>query len=266
MSCLRAHIPQTSREAFRIIDENGDGFLQKEEVARAIEMMREHGEMDLDGLSPLELAEKMMSEVDVDGDGLVDMDEFTTMMEKTSSGLGKANPLTLNHRMSTLAKNVLLAHQKKLENSVIGHDMWLIHPLSNTHATWDILVSMLILLTVLTMPLCLGWEELNDSLYMLNLMVDFIFLVDVCKNFCTGYMDDNEIIIMSAKLVRKNYLSGFFVTDFCSSIPLDLILKSVSINVGLENPIQFFCSPMHHETRRLEWIPSEVPLLAQSIR
>jgi hypothetical protein len=87
------------------------------------------------------------------------------------------------------------------------------------------------------MPLCLGWEELNDSLYMLNLMVDFIFLVDVCKNFCTGYMDDNEIIIMSAKLVRKNYLSGFFVTDFCSSIPLDLILKSVSINVELENPI-----------------------------
>ena len=54
----------TAREAFRIIDENGDGFLQKEEVVRAIEMMVEHGEMGLDGLTSIELAEKMMSEVE----------------------------------------------------------------------------------------------------------------------------------------------------------------------------------------------------------
>ena len=33
----------TAREAFRIIDENGDGFLQKEEVVRAIEMMVDYG-------------------------------------------------------------------------------------------------------------------------------------------------------------------------------------------------------------------------------
>lgn len=224
-----ADLKVASREAFRLIDENGDGFLQKEEVARAIDMMCEHGEMELDGLSSLDLAEKMMNEVDVDGDGQIDMDEFTQMMERTSSaGLGKMSTQSFNHRMSTLAKNVLVAHQKKLENAVIGHDMWLIHPLSNTHATWDIVVSVLILLTVVTMPLCLGWEVLNDELYTMNLVVDLIFMIDVCKNFCTGYMDANDTIIMSAKLVRKNYLTGFFITDFCSSIPLDLILKSVS--------------------------------------
>jgi len=54
----------TAREAFRIIDENGDGFLQKEEVVRAIEMMVEHGEMGLDGMTSIELAEKMMNEVE----------------------------------------------------------------------------------------------------------------------------------------------------------------------------------------------------------
>ena len=54
----------TAREAFRIIDENGDGFLQKEEVIRAIEMMVEHGEMGLDGMTSIELAEKMMNEVE----------------------------------------------------------------------------------------------------------------------------------------------------------------------------------------------------------
>ena len=195
--------------------------------------MVQHGEMGLDGMTTVELAEKMMSEVDIDGDGQIDMDEFTEMMKKNSAGLGKASELTYNHRMSQLAKNVLIAHQKKIENSIIGEDMWLIHPLSNFHATWDILVSLLILLTVVTMPLSLGWEELNETFFGMNLAVDFIFLLDVCKNFCTGYVDENEAIIMNVDMVRRNYLTGFFITDFCSSIPLDLILKAVSIDVQI---------------------------------
>lgn len=262
-----ADLKVASREAFRLIDENGDGFLQKEEVARAIDMMCEHGEMELDGLSSLDLAEKMMNEVDVDGDGQIDMDEFTLMMERTSSsGLGKMSTQSFNHRMSTLAKNVLTAHQKKLENAVIGHDIWLIHPLSNTHATWDIVVSGLILLTVVTMPLCLGWEVLSDELYTMNLVVDFIFMIDVCKNFCTGYIDANDTIIMSTKLVRKNYLTGFFLADFSSSIPLDLILKIVSMCI--------FCLDIDTDrskiplttlrlVNRLGWSPVD-RLLAQS--
>ena len=221
----------TAREAFRIIDENGDGFLQKEEVVRAIEMMVEYGEMNLDGQTTLEMAEKMMDEVDVDGDGQIDMDEFTEMMKKTSTSLGTAGDISsYNHRMSQLAKNVLIAHQKKIENSVVGSDMWLVHPLSNFHATWDIIVSLLILLTVITMPLSLGWEELNEFFFAMNLTVDFVFLFDVCKNFCTGYIDENEAIVMNARMVRKNYVRGFFVTDFCSSIPLDLILKWAGVD------------------------------------
>lgn len=194
-------------------------------------MMNEHGEMGMEGLTSLELAEKMMSAVDIDGDGQIDMDEFTEMMKKTSSGLGKACEFTNNHRMSQLAQNVLIAHQKKIENSMIGQDMWMIHPLSNFHAAWDILVSFLILLTVVTMPLALGWEELNEYFFGMNLTVDFIFLLDVCKNFCTGYVDENEAIVMNAEMVRKSYLSGFFMTDFCSSVPLDLILKGVSLSI-----------------------------------
>lgn len=74
-------------------------------------MMVGHGEMDLEGMTSAELAEKMMDEVDIDGDGQIDMDEFIDMMKKTSNGLGKTNALTYNHRMSTLAKNVLVSNQ-----------------------------------------------------------------------------------------------------------------------------------------------------------
>lgn len=102
---------QTAREAFNIIDENGDGFLQKEEVLRALEMMAEHGEMDFDEMTPAELADKMMADGDTDGDGQIDIDEFTEVLRQTSS-LGKAGGTTYNHRMSQLAHNVLVAHQK----------------------------------------------------------------------------------------------------------------------------------------------------------
>jgi hypothetical protein len=220
---------QTAKEAFRIIDENGDGYLQREEVVRAIEMMAEHGEMDLDGMTTEEMADKMMSAGDTDGDGQIDIDEFTAVLKQTSSGIGTPGVLTNQHRMTQLAHSVLIAHQKKLEKSVIGGDKWLFHPLGNFHATWDIVVSLLILLTVATMPLSLGWEDINESFFIMNLVVDMIFLLDVCKNFSTGYVDENDAIIMDSRLVRRNYLMGFFLTDFCSSIPLDVILKAVSL-------------------------------------
>ena len=53
------HTLQTAREAFRAIDVNGDGYLQKAEVIRAIEMMVEHASLDLAGMSSHELAEQV---------------------------------------------------------------------------------------------------------------------------------------------------------------------------------------------------------------
>ena len=196
-------------------------------------MMKESGmelvPTDYDDVT--DLAEKIMSEVDTDGDGQIDISEFVTIMKKNVSRQSKNGGLSYNHRMSQLARNVLLAHQKKIENSVIGNDTWMIHPFSNFHAAWDIIISMLILLTVVTMPLSLGWEEFNDQLFTTNLVVDMIFLVDVCKNFCTGIVDENDAVIMDAKIVRKMYIYGYFFSDFSSSIPLDLILRAVSPNL-----------------------------------
>lgn len=192
-------------------------------------MMKENG-LDFGvGKTSLELAEGMMSEVDKDGNGVIDIDEFVEMMKSNVAGKGNASTLvSYNQRMSQLARNVLLAHQKKIENSVIGEDLWMIHPFSNFHVVWDITISLLILLTVITMPLSIGWDELNKDFFVMNLLVDIIFLSDVVKNFCTGIVDENDAVIMDKKIVRRQYLLGFFVSDFFSSIPLDLIFKIVS--------------------------------------
>jgi len=203
-------------------------------VIAAIKMMEENGmHFTTIGNSATEIAENMMKEVDIDGDGLIDIDEFIDMMKKNVSGNPSNSFVSYNHRMSQLARNVLLAHQRKVENSVIGTDLWMIHPFSNLHVSWDIMVSLLIVLTVITMPLSIGWDEFNQSFFALNLTVDFIFLVDVVKNFCTGIVDENDAVIMDKETVRRNYLTGFFLTDFCSSIPLDLIFRMVSMETCL---------------------------------
>ena len=222
-------------DAFNIIDGNGDGYLQKEEVVDAIKMMEESGmTFSQEGGSLVEIADNMMKEVDIDGNGVIDQNEFVEMMRKNVPGKGQGAVFTsYNNRMSQLARNVLLAHQKKLENSVIGTDLWLIHPFSTYHVVWDIMVSSLILVTVITLPLSIGWEDMNEDMFALDLTIDIIFIFDVIKNFNTGIVDENDAVIMDQRIVRRNYLFGLFVPDLFSSIPLDLFFRMV------RTPLQF---------------------------
>ena len=213
------HRREMAVEAFKLIDINGDGFLQMHEVLGALKIMNANGVSMIP--ATIEAVEKMMGDVDKDGDGQIDIDEFIQMMAAQDADPG-VDPLT--GRMSVLARNVLLAHQRNKENNQIGDDRCLIHPQNWKHAAWDLIMSGLIVMTVVTMPLTLAWEEINLQLQYLNFATDILFMCDVVKNFFTGYVDDNESIVMDHRLVAKNYILGYFVVDFCSSFPIDQIL------------------------------------------
>ena len=67
--------------------------------------------------------------------------------------------------MSTIAKSVMEAHEKRNTNEkVVGdvHQRCIIHPYSDLHNMWDLFMAILILLTVVTVPLGLGWDEINQ--------------------------------------------------------------------------------------------------------
>ncbi|XP_012066881.1 calmodulin-like protein 30 [Jatropha curcas] len=63
------------QSAFQAFDSNGDGKITAEEV---MEVLRRLGER-----CTLEDCRRMVRAVDTDGDGMVNMDEFTTMMTQT---------------------------------------------------------------------------------------------------------------------------------------------------------------------------------------
>ena len=159
-------------------------------------------------------------------------------MVATGGQLGKRSNGENKHsgKMSILARNVLLAHKRVTEkDNTIGGDNWLIHPQDWKHASWDIVVSLLIMITVVTMPLSLGWECINASLFEVNLVIDTLFLLDVIKNFMTGYIDDNESVVMDHNLVWWNYATGYFLIDLLSSFPIDPILDLYGAGDKQEN-------------------------------
>lgn len=69
---------------FDIIDKDSSGFLDKEEVLYATQIMVEHGLIDLDGSSATCYAEKLIREFDANCDGVIDLNEFKEMMRLTA--------------------------------------------------------------------------------------------------------------------------------------------------------------------------------------
>ena len=101
----------------------------------------------------------------------------------------------------------------------------MIHPFRSSHIVWDMIILILTLLMVITMPLSIGWETLNEEFFGYNLMVDILFILNIVKTFFTGIVDENNTIIMDRKIVMRSYIMGFFISDVCSSITLDLIFR-----------------------------------------
>ena len=53
--------------------------------------------------------------------------------------------------------------------------------------------------------------------------IDVIFLTDIFLTFHTAYKNEYDEVIDSYKDIFLNYISGYFIVDFISLVPLDLI-------------------------------------------
>ncbi|GMH94319.1 hypothetical protein TL16_g12874 [Triparma laevis f. inornata] len=226
-----------AREAFMMLDRNGDGFLRKEDVYEAMEAFQFDDAFNAkkdqgDEEGALAVVEKMIEEIDIDGDGKIDLEEFVTVLTNAEKNAGKA----MQNRMSMLAHNIVAAHQKKSTQTIIGDGSHLIHPSNEYHTYFDLMISGMIIVTVFTVPVCIGWEEASDNLSDFNLAIDIIFLLDVVKSFNTGFYDENEDCIMDRKIIVENYVKGWFLIDIASSIPIEQLLGDTggtTSNAGL---------------------------------
>lgn len=100
----------------------------------------------------------------------------------TSVG-GASPPFLAQH----LGSPDMIPDEEEASEHVGKRDKWYIfHPRGLTHALWDLFVSGVLMLTVLTMPISLAFTKINSDMFGFNFAVDLIFILDLIKSFFTG--------------------------------------------------------------------------------
>ena len=109
---------------------------------------------------------------------------------------------------------------------VFAHEApWVIDPKGAFSRRWDVLMVVLLLFTAVVTPYETAFLETKfNFLFVLNRVVDLLFLTDLFINFFLSYPDpETQQDVVSHKRIAKHYLTGWFVIDFVSILPFDSI-------------------------------------------
>ena len=176
-----------AQEIFDQQDEDHSGTLDAAEMQA---VMRQLGYGDIERSKILKHLEKY----DHDGNGTLDFDEFFGLFldlrsmaqkaslrrmvsEKAVNGSGAAGAETDAEVSSTMAN-------LRRDCSKAG----IIHPTHNSwNGAWDLFVTVMLVLTLTTLPMAMAFEDVYKALFVPNLLTDVIFCTDIVKNFFTGY-------------------------------------------------------------------------------
>lgn len=123
-----------------------------------------------------------------------------------------------------------------------------VSPLSQWRISWDIVVMVLLVYVSLVTPFNLAFgasrsviqKTLSDFSFAdwvtLDRSVDLLFIFDIFVNFRTALLDHHTgRLLWSSGRIARNYLKGWFLLDFVSCLPIDLILmglKPATVNSG----------------------------------
>lgn len=87
---------------------------------------------------------------------------------------------------------------------------------------WDLFTMLLALYNCFTVPLVVAFRpDESTALLVINITIDFIFMIDIVLNFCTTYIDRNGDEVMDMKMIAINYFKGQFLLDLLASLPID---------------------------------------------
>ena len=63
------------------------------------------------------------------------------------------------------------------------------------------------------------------------MLFDFFFFIDIIITFFTVYEDKEKMVeVTDKKQIAKNYLYGWFVLDFLSIVPIDMLISMTRSN------------------------------------
>jgi len=108
---------------------------------------------------------------------------------------------------------------------------------------WDLVVLMFILYSAVMVPFRICFDaSAVGSMFIFEQVVTISFLIDVCFNFNTAYLQD-ERWVTDRRLIAVRYFQGWFWIDAPSSVPVELIdafLEGDSSSLGMLRFLRLF--------------------------
>ena len=91
---------------------------------------------------------------------------------------------------------------------------------------WDILVLFLVILVSIIVPIRLAFDTSEPIGWVIfYTLTDIIFLVDIILTFFTSVSNKQSVYEVTDKReIAKIYLKGWFLIDFISILPLDILI------------------------------------------
>ena len=126
-----------------------------------------------------------------------------------------------------------------------------IHPFNPLHTAWDCFVCFILLVVLWMLPLTLAFQEVYNATLVTNITIDIIFGIDLVKQFRTGFLTKDDVVIMDSKIIALTYLKGWFLVDLISILPIDAIITIVAVNSGITGSGQTLVS---RSTRSLKML------------
>ena len=108
----------------------------------------------------------------------------------------------------------------------------MIYPKNIWKERWDIIITIVLLVTCIVTPLNLGfsWHKHKMWTVWMNYTIDLFFFIDIIVIFNSAYYEDDIDLIEDRKTIACRYLSGWFTIDLLSIIPFDKLFSKSDFN------------------------------------
>ncbi|KAG7387073.1 Potassium voltage-gated channel sub H member 4 [Phytophthora pseudosyringae] len=110
---------------------------------------------------------------------------------------------------------------------------YLFHPQEPSIVLWQFFVGIGIVYSIIVVPFRLGYDvDAVGGWYVLEMIIDGFFLVDILLNFRTAYFDEERKLIYEPRALFWRYVKGWFILDLISTVPIDELFQAA---VGTSN-------------------------------
>ncbi|KAF1320286.1 Voltagegated ion channel, partial [Globisporangium splendens] len=125
---------------------------------------------------------------------------------------------------------------------------YLLHPQQPFLVTWQFVVGLMIMYSIVVVPLRLGFSyDAVGGWFILELSIDGFFFLDILLNFSTAFFNDEKMLIYNASVICKKYAKGWFVPDLISTIPFGDVVSLFF--KGADAHVNFFPTKLLRLTR-----------------